>query len=456
MKFPGSARRVLVAVCLSLVAVPSSFAWGNKGHKMVNKLAAQSLPADVPAFLRTPEAVNEIEYLGPEPDRWRSRAEPELNAEQAPDHFIDMEYAQRIGTLPRRRYDYIAALYAYAAAHPDQAQEMRPEKVGFQPYITSEVWERLKSAMRDYRTLSVQPGADTKPVEAAILFYAGWLGHYVGDGSQPLHVTVQYNGWVGPNPNGYTTEHDIHSKFESAFVDAAVNESDVQPLMTPLKTMGDEWDDYLAYLQHTGTLIEKTYQLDKTHAFDGVGTAEGKQFTAERLAAGASMLRDLIVAAWIRSADPVPAWHEEHATATPSMTSPELRKQVRTQTLSVTSPEASPQVSPSAVTSAQSEPYSGRILYPGGGVSPPRLVYGPNPSNYSDLVRAAQSSGPVLIDCVVDTNGLPRNVHVIRSLGHGLDEKAVEAVMQYRFVPGKYRRKAVAVEIKIAVSFPES
>ena len=43
-------------------------------------------------------------------------------------------------------------------------------------------------------------------MEQAILFYAGWLGHYVGDGSQPLHTTIQYNGWVGPNPHGYTTE----------------------------------------------------------------------------------------------------------------------------------------------------------------------------------------------------------------------------------------------------------
>ena len=112
---------------------------------MINRLAAEGLPADMPAFMRTPEAIAEIAYLGPEPDRWRSRAEAELSAEQAPDHFIDLEEADLIGPLPRRRYDYIAALYAYAAAHPAQADEMRPEKVGFQPYITEEVWQRLKS-----------------------------------------------------------------------------------------------------------------------------------------------------------------------------------------------------------------------------------------------------------------------------------------------------------------------
>jgi hypothetical protein len=311
-------RSLLALLLLSLLTVPSSFAWGSKGHTMINRLAAENLPADMPAFMRTQEAINEIAYLGPEPDRWRSRAEPELVAAQAPDHFIDIEYADLIGTLPRQRYQYIAALYAYIAVHPDRASDLRPEKVGFQPYITSEVWERLKSSMRDYRELSAKH-ADTKPVEAAILFYAGWLGHYVGDGSQPLHVTINYNGWAEKeNPNGYTTDHTIHWRFEGPFVDAAINTSDVRPLLAPLHPINDEWDDYLAYLRHTSSFVEQVYQLDKQHGFDGGGTPESRQFTAERLAAGASMLRDMYVAAWVKSAEPVPEWHEEQAPSAPS------------------------------------------------------------------------------------------------------------------------------------------
>ena len=294
---------------LPLVAVPLSYGWGDAGHRIINRLAVESLPDDVPAFLRTPEAANEIEYLGPEPDRWRSPAEPELSAEQAPDHFIDLEYADVIGKLPRRRYDYIAALTAAEITHPDMAAVLQPAKVGFQPYITNEVWERLKAAMRAYRELSAKH-EDTKPVEAAILFYAGWLGHYVGDGSQPLHVTRDYNGWVEKeNPNGYTTEHTIHAQFESVFVGANIKASDVKPLITPVHPVDDEWDAYMAYLRHTATFVEKVYQLDKEHGFDGAGTPEAKRFTEERLAAGASMLRDLIVSAWVESAKPVPQWH---------------------------------------------------------------------------------------------------------------------------------------------------
>ncbi len=298
--------RCAVAVLLPLIAVPPSFGWGNTGHRLVNRIAVEMLPADVPAFLRSQAAVDEIEYLGPEPDRWRSPAEPELNAMQAPDHYMDLELADMINPLPRRRYEFIAAAYAASITHPAQARDLRPEHIGFQPYITNEVWERLKAAMREYRSLGAKH-QDTKPVEAAVLFYAGWLGHYVGDGAQPLHTTVNYNGWVGKeNPNGYTTEHKIHWKFEGIYVDANIREADVKPLVAPLHAVGDEFDDYLAYLRHSFTYVEKVYQLDKTGAFDGAGTQEGKQFTAERIAAGASMLRDLIYAAWVESGQPVP------------------------------------------------------------------------------------------------------------------------------------------------------
>jgi len=160
--------------------------------------------------------------------------------------------------------------------------------------------------MREYRHLA-GASQDTKPVEQAIIFYAGWLGHYVGDGSQPLHTTIKYNGWVGPNPHGYTTAHQIHWQFEGPFVDANVRAPQVQALMTPLQAVkGDMFDSYVAYLRHTATYVEKVYQLEKAGGFVNAGTAESRDFTAARLAAGASMLRDMIYTAWLDSAQPVP------------------------------------------------------------------------------------------------------------------------------------------------------
>lgn len=264
---------------------------------MINRLAMSTLPADAPAFLRSETAIREIEYLGPEPDRWRSPAEPELNAAQAPEHFIDLELADPLGPLPRRRFDFEAK--AFAAGQ-------RPEKIGLQPWEATEVWERLKAALREYRQLSANH-QDTDAAEQAAIFYAGWLGHYVGDASQPLHTTAQYNGWTGPNPNGYTTEHKIHWQFEGPFVSANLHIPDIQPRMSaPHVIDSDMFEAYVAYLRHTATYVEKVYQLEKAGGFTGAGSPESREFTAERLAAGANMLRDMIYTAWVQSAQPVP------------------------------------------------------------------------------------------------------------------------------------------------------
>jgi hypothetical protein len=302
--------RIMAAlVLLPVMLVQQSFAWGMDGHMMINRIAGANLPADVPAFLRSPAALDALEYYGPEPDRWRSPAEPELSAAQAPEHFIDLEYADLAGPLPRRRYDYIRALAAAQAKHPDLAASLTPEKVGLQPYVTTEVYERLQSAFRDYRAL-VAAKKDTKPSECEITFLAGWLGHYVADGSQPLHTSIQYNGWVGPNPNGYTTEHQIHALFESTYVHANVKPGDFAPLVAAAKpiVMGDVFNEYMAYLRHSNSLVEQTYQLDKTGAFTGAGTPAGKAFVDRQLAAGAVELRDMIYTAWVKSAEPVPAY----------------------------------------------------------------------------------------------------------------------------------------------------
>lgn len=303
----SSALRFAAAVCLlPLMTVQQSFAWGSDGHRMINRLAGSALPSDVPAFLRSPEGLNALEYYGPEPDHWRSPAEPELNAAQAPEHFIDLEYADRVGTLPRRRYDFIRALAKAQDEHPELP--LTAEKVGLQPYQTVELYERLKSAMRDYRGLMAAK-QDTKPVECEITFLAGWLGHYVADGAMPLHTTIQYNGWTGPNPNGYTMEHHIHSQFESEFVAANVKARDVAPLIASQPVvLNDVFEEYIAYLRHSNTLVEKVYQLEKAGAFTGAGTPDGKALVDQQLAAGATELRDILYTAWVKSGDPVPQY----------------------------------------------------------------------------------------------------------------------------------------------------
>ncbi len=94
----------------------------------------------------------------------------------------------------------------------------------------------------------------------------------------------------------------------------------------------------------------------------------------------------------------------------------------------------------------------GGVYKIGGGVSAPVVIYSVEPE-FSEEARKAKVAGNVLVAIIVDANGHPQNVRVIRGIGMGLDEKAVEAVRQYRFKPAMMNGKPVAVELNFDVNF---
>ena len=291
------ASAALIALLFS--QAQPALGWGNEGHGYVNRVAAEKIPAEMPRFFR--HAVAELTYLGPEPDRWRSPSEYGLKNAQEPDHFIDLERVAWLDPLPPGRYEFYRKLYEKRAATADHPDDYLPEYVGLQPYITLEVFGRLKAAFREYRHLRElhQP---TAPVEHAIVFYAGWLGHYVADGSQPLHTTIHYNGWVGPNPRGYTTQHGIHAAFESTYVAQNIKAKDFAKLMHSPERLADPFAGYVDYLKESNRQVETVYAIEKAGGFTGKGSSEAFAFTTRRLAAGSQMLLDLWYTAWLDSA----------------------------------------------------------------------------------------------------------------------------------------------------------
>jgi TonB family protein len=88
----------------------------------------------------------------------------------------------------------------------------------------------------------------------------------------------------------------------------------------------------------------------------------------------------------------------------------------------------------------------------GGGVSAPRTLDAPDPE-YSEEARKAKHQGTVVLWMIVDPNGSPRDVRVTRSLGMGLDQKAIEAVRKWKFEPARKDGKPVAVQISVEVNF---
>jgi hypothetical protein len=313
MRLQRVGHLVVTVVALSC----GMLAWGPDGHQFVNRAAAMAVPQEMPSFFRS--AVDQLEYLGPEPDRWRSPSEPSLKNAQEPEHYIDLELLEGFGELPPKRFDYYRKLEAFrlsdtppntavlalageqTPAHEAKQKLLTPDATGLQPWITAEVYERLIVAFREYRRL-LKEGKPTKPAEENAIFYAGWLGHYVGDGANPMHTTIYYNGWVGPNPHGYTTSKSTHYEFENRFVHDNIKFDDVGPrLHPPVSIKGDVFSAYLQYLRESNGMVERSYELEKAGAFQKAGTHEGREFVIGRLVAGAQELVDLWYTAWIES-----------------------------------------------------------------------------------------------------------------------------------------------------------
>jgi hypothetical protein len=290
---PGTALAVAPAPGLP----PIPLRWGEDGHRMAARLAAAELPGDMPDFFRAAGA--QLSYLNPEPDRWRSRALGAMDQAFSYDHYIDLENVPAEALDAPHRWEYLRRLYAAGIEVPER-------DAGFLPYRMLELYQRLVTEWRLWR----DAGPRERPwIEARILGDAGILGHYVTDASQPHHTTIHFNGWSSdaPNPRGYTTERDFHGRFESAFVRAHVHERHVRAAFppTPVRRLIDPWQSILGHILESHGEVERLYALEQRARFDPEAPApdEHLAFTAERLASGAAMLRDLWWSAWLESAE---------------------------------------------------------------------------------------------------------------------------------------------------------
>jgi len=94
----------------------------------------------------------------------------------------------------------------------------------------------------------------------------------------------------------------------------------------------------------------------------------------------------------------------------------------------------------------------GGVFRIGGGVSAPRALDTPDPE-YSEEARKAKHQGTVVLWLIVGPDGKPRDIKVARALGMGLDQKAIEAVRNWKFSPAMKDGKPVAVQINVEVNF---
>jgi hypothetical protein len=306
-------KKSLVATLLALLMPASALAWGTNGHRIISRIAAESLPTSVPAFLRSPMAIDAIETLGAEEDRIKGAGQS-WDDDNDPGHFLDVDDALavagvvKLSALPKNMGEYTKAL---AAVNQDTYRE------GFLPYSIMDGFERVRKDLAIWRVddyMEKNSTGERKKKytqdrvlrEMLTLRDIGDWGHFVGDGSQPLHVTYHFNGWGdGPNPNGYSTSHHMHAMFESDFVNAHVTAADVRkqvkaylPMRPPtLLSQSDIAMIVGGYLTITSQAVPKVYEIEKAGGF-AAATPAAIAFTAEQLAHGVDAFRDLVGLAW--------------------------------------------------------------------------------------------------------------------------------------------------------------
>ena len=309
--------RLLLAAVLSAALLPATpaLAWGATGHRLIGQLAMEGLPAEIPAFLRLPGVPAEVGELAREPDRSKGAGRTH-DTLRDPAHFVDVDDSGRVlggprlDALPEVRLDYDKALLA-AGTDVNQA--------GWLPYAMVDGWQQLAKDLAHWRALAAAERLAATPERRAwyaedrarrerlIVNNLGVWAHYVGDASQPHHTTIHYNGWSGPNPKGYTTSRQIHGAFEGAFVRATQDAAGVRARLRAPDPVGPIMAETAEFIAETNTLVEPFYALEKAGGFRD-GDPRGTAFAAERLAAAASELRDLVAAAWVESAKGQIGW----------------------------------------------------------------------------------------------------------------------------------------------------
>jgi len=298
-------RRVIAGVVLPAVgaallwglatAKTTPARWGADGHRMATRAAHGILPAAMPVFFREAEA--QLEYLSPEPDRWRNGDLREMDEAWKYDHYIDLENVPPGALQASDRFEFIAALFEAEIERPQQT-------VGFLPFRILEMYQRLAIGFAHWRLTPA--GSDRNWIQARILNDAGIISHYAVDAAQPHHTTIHFNGWAegSPNPMGFTTDREFHSRFESRFVRAHLTFDDLPPRMPPSpRELRDVRSAIWAHVRSSNATVDHLYELEKEHGFeaDAPPHPDTREFALERLTAGAEMLAALWWTAWLES-----------------------------------------------------------------------------------------------------------------------------------------------------------
>ncbi len=315
--------RFLASLLLAFAAVLPLRAWDYEGHRIVNQLALASLPTNFPAFVRDAAAQERVAFLAGEPDRWRNTTDRPLRHFNGLDHYFDVEdletYELKATNLSHFRFEFTAQLAGFRAQHPEKFPpdekdlDRTKHMPGFLPWAVMENYAKLKSGF-SYLKVFEEMGTPEEVAEARqnILYIMGVMGHYVGDCSQPLHTTKHFNGWVGENPKGFSTNKTFHSWIDGGYLNKAggLKFDELRAGLRPANTLTNagvparEAEQVFAvvmqFILEQHRHVEPLYQMDKDGKLSGNGEVgmEGLPFLSSQVRLAGQLLGDLWLTAY--------------------------------------------------------------------------------------------------------------------------------------------------------------
>ena len=278
-----------------LAAGGGAWAWHGQGHDLAARSAVRAARSELPAFFVA--GAGTVAHCALDPDLFTRPIGPEpLNSTEGPEHFFDVEML-RGAKPPASRYEYLALCCKMG---------LKPNRVGLLPYAVTEWTQRLTVAFAEHRARPAD-----EHIRAKCLVYAGILSHYAADLTQPLHVTIHWDGRA--RADGSSPRSGIHAKID-ALPDRL--SGDREALVGDLEpaALSDLLAGVLAEIGRSHALVERVYQLaDAIPAGSGPLPADSAvaQFTADRMRAAGRFTASLYLTAWKDSAAiKLPAWYK--------------------------------------------------------------------------------------------------------------------------------------------------
>ena len=288
---PSARRRALALAVLAAAGAGPARAWLTSGHRRVTIDAVGLLPAELPRFFRRGAAT--AGHAAIDPDLWRHRDTPELAERVAPEHFLDLELL-RGAALPDARSDYLKLLARLG---------VEPRRAGALPYAVVEGAERLALVFAEHRRWPAD-----EAIRAKCLLHAGWLAHYAGDLTQPLHTTIHHDGRA--LANGEPPFTGIHRRVDALF--GRLPRGLSLPLAEAPTPIAELVLAVRAELAASHALVDAVYALEsqlmtERRAVD----ARVAALAAERYRATARFVAGVLLWSWRRSAElELPEWLE--------------------------------------------------------------------------------------------------------------------------------------------------